>query len=538
MNKNKNQQTPESSKARVLVVDDNDRVRTRLERGLRDDGYAVCVVGGNSQKLFKAAVRSAREFRPHVAVVDLRLTDNADTSDTSGIELLKKLKANSQGVKLIVYSAYLNPTIDREISEIGATWVDKSDSPQVLKRKVAELAAATSAALRSFTVRWPKNWSMQATLVKLFQPTPPESLVDDVLSQLFSRFRRLNVHHIENKETPSASPVSRGRSLVMRVTPDGARAKKIVKIAKPKRIAKEVKNYEKYVADQVLGLFHTQLEGSRSFWDIGASVYTFLGDSGEGKLQIYRDFYAQPLGIDALLSPLRFFFVEAWSINLQKTTASWSIVDQYDRLLGFEEDLKQIIRPGGLSADLITDRPDPVDWLEHNGQRFWPAQTHRGLVHGDFHADNLFTDGDHLWVVDFERTGNGPVFADFCELEVDLLTRLLPAAVKHEEFCSLSQALLFPEESNAGFVALGNEALKMLGFLRELRGLAFELTGCDNSSEYEWGALCDCIFVLGMKSTTKSPQDQALQRERAWLYAADLCSKLERGANGYHANIG
>ena len=33
---------------------------------------------------------------------------------------------------------------------------------------------------------------------------------------------------------------------------------------------------------------------------------------------------------------------------------------------------------------------------------------------------------DSSWVIDFERTGKGHVLFDFAELEVDILTRMLP----------------------------------------------------------------------------------------------------------------
>lgn len=518
--------TAKRAKARVLVVDDNDRVRSRLERGLSDEGYTVCVVGGNSQQLFKSALRAARRFRPHVAIVDLRLTDNADTSDTSGLDLLKKLKSESQGVKLIAYSAYLNPTIDRELSDVGATWVDKSDSPQLLKQKVADFAAAASAESRSFTVLWPRKWNIQSTLDNLFKKAPPESLVNDVLSQLFPRFRRLNVHHIENRDTPSASPVSRGRSLVVRVTPEGARAKKIVKIARPKRITRESRNYRRHVVDQVVGVFHTQLENSSTFWDVGASVYTFLGTGGEGGLQTFGDFYADAHDVNGLLDPLLSFFGEAWSTDVEETKTAWSIIAQYDRLLGFKKNQTRIVQQDRL-VSLTANRCNPVEWMVQNGLRCLPLTTHRGRVHGDFHADNLFTDGKHLWVVDFERTGSGPVFADFCELEVDLLTRILPNAVPHKEFCALVNALLFPSEQWPGDIATSGESAKMLNFLRRLREHAMLLTHCSSQIEYEWGAFCDCIFVLGMKQSAATGEDQIVQRERAWLYACELTHKIE-----------
>jgi thiamine kinase-like enzyme len=50
------------------------------------------------------------------------------------------------------------------------------------------------------------------------------------------------------------------------------------------------------------------------------------------------------------------------------------------------------------------------------------AETSIAITHGDLHAGNLLIDdSNNIWVIDFERTGEGHVLQDFIELESDLI---------------------------------------------------------------------------------------------------------------------
>lgn len=515
-----------TSGARILVIDNREQVRRDLQRGLGALGYQVQVAQGDGERLHRSALHMAKRFRPHVAIVDLRLDDDYDTSDTTGLKLLSGLRSRCEGLQLIVYSAYLNPTVDRAISELGATWVDKSDAPQVLKETVGKLAAQSCAASRPFNVAWPKEWNQAHTVVKIFGKKLPPSLLDDIIAQLFEHGRRVWVYHIEDQETPSASPVSRGRSLVIKVQPQRGVAKKIVKVSTPDRVSKEARNYRRFIHDRLPGLFHTQLEASRTFWDIGASVYSFLGDDGMSGLCTFRNFYATQPDVTQLLTPVRFWH-RMWSNHPpDRRPSAQSIYQQYDKLLGLKNNLRRISLQPRPRTFASVGAVDPLQWLETRGEHYAAKSGLRQMIHGDFHADNLFTDGERVWLVDFERTGYGPIYADFCELEIDVLTRLLSPEVPDEEFHRLVCALVDFNASDAP-TECSDETLKALNFVRGLRQLAFETTGKVHTFEYQWGLLCDSLFVAGMRTTAQTGVDQTVQRDRAWTYASMLCSQIE-----------
>jgi DNA-binding NtrC family response regulator len=79
----------------VLVVDDEEGVRTMLRRALEEEGFSVCTAESG-----RAAIRFVEAQPPDVAVVDLKL------EDASGLDVLRDLKTRSPGTVTIMISAY------------------------------------------------------------------------------------------------------------------------------------------------------------------------------------------------------------------------------------------------------------------------------------------------------------------------------------------------------------------------------------------------------------------------------------------------
>ncbi|MCB9742750.1 MAG: response regulator [Alphaproteobacteria bacterium] len=80
--------------SRFLLVDDDERLRTRMARALRDRGYEVLTASGPPEALTKL------DAAPDYAVVDLRMPEG------SGLELLAELNARAPGLKVLVLTGY------------------------------------------------------------------------------------------------------------------------------------------------------------------------------------------------------------------------------------------------------------------------------------------------------------------------------------------------------------------------------------------------------------------------------------------------
>ena len=82
---------------RVFIVDDHPLVRTGLKQLIgQDPGLAIC---GEAETV-KQAIDGIARHRPQVVLVDLALPG------INGMELIKHLKQNWLGIKVIVLSTY------------------------------------------------------------------------------------------------------------------------------------------------------------------------------------------------------------------------------------------------------------------------------------------------------------------------------------------------------------------------------------------------------------------------------------------------
>jgi CheY-like chemotaxis protein len=134
---------------RILILDNDPRVGDDLRAMLEPLGYRVEVAQGVGQTLLDHAVVMAHRFRPHIAIVDLRLLDEY-VDDRSGLKLLRYL----QSTRRILYSAYLKPEVTSEASKrYGATdWVSKDESPQRLLDAITNAAQESCAGHRDLDI--------------------------------------------------------------------------------------------------------------------------------------------------------------------------------------------------------------------------------------------------------------------------------------------------------------------------------------------------------------------------------------------------
>ncbi len=93
----------------ILIVDDDERLRTQLSRAFTRRGYAVQVAEGVA-----AAVALAEEESPEIAVVDLRMGDG------NGLELLQKLVTIDPATRVVMLTGYGSIATAVEAMRLGA----------------------------------------------------------------------------------------------------------------------------------------------------------------------------------------------------------------------------------------------------------------------------------------------------------------------------------------------------------------------------------------------------------------------------------
>lgn len=128
---NYNQDNPtEVSNQTILVIDDDESIRTLLEVMLSQEGFNVISAGDGQEALIKAD-----EERPALVLVDENL------SGASGVELTGRLKAREEtkGIPVIALTSYLPPDVENNLEKSGfCCHVEKPFDKDGLLRAVRE----------------------------------------------------------------------------------------------------------------------------------------------------------------------------------------------------------------------------------------------------------------------------------------------------------------------------------------------------------------------------------------------------------------
>ncbi len=536
-------QVQQRSNPRVLVVENDDDFRIIHQKNLTKWGYEVYIAQGLGQALIQDAIAKARQHRCHFAVVDLHLLDDYDDWDLSGLDLMDKIRPTES----IIFSGAQDFKFSQDAIKKGAlAYIGKSDTRISLQNVLAE-AEGHCAGRSAVQMTWEGNLTASG-IVRSFFPNNrevPADEVDDLLVRLFSgRNGGLNDELTTLKLTllgePSkttrksrvlspSSGVVRPHSVVLLAYANHNQPV-IVKLARAQKVEKEVANYTQ-VRDQIGGRYCPNLDKMTILWDMGGAVYTLLGWRG---LQTFEQAYrhGSPSKINQVLDT---FFTETWSYfyshPLKETT---NLLEGYKDVLGRDwlDHLTQ------LPYDLVGEYanagwkhaglPNPIEWIGQKDRQAGSIPTTRlAVTHGDLHGDNLLVDGNNApWVIDYERTGPGPILQDFVELESDISNRMaaLPKqnlAATWRVWALLAQPRSLDENLIPAIPQHGlKKALEVIG---RLRNLAARSAGDLDAYPYVWGLLINALFRAHLHLKV-SHHEEAL---RTLLKAAILCHRLD-----------
>jgi len=93
----------------ILLVDDDDTLRERLARALRERGYDVRTAANADE-----AMARVREDSPEMAVLDLKMPGR------SGVDLLRDMKALDPSTEVLILTGYGSIATAVEATKLGA----------------------------------------------------------------------------------------------------------------------------------------------------------------------------------------------------------------------------------------------------------------------------------------------------------------------------------------------------------------------------------------------------------------------------------
>lgn len=118
---------------RILVADDTEHVRVLVAQMLALDGFDIVGQAADGEE----AVRLAGELDPSVIVMDLHMPL------VDGLAATRRIRATRPHQQVILYTAYLDATVEREAAEAGvALCLGKADGLPRLERELSRLTLA------------------------------------------------------------------------------------------------------------------------------------------------------------------------------------------------------------------------------------------------------------------------------------------------------------------------------------------------------------------------------------------------------------
>ncbi len=520
-------------KPRVLIVDNNERIRRTYERMVAIWEYEPVVALGVGEALLENAKYLASEKRVQFAIVDMRLLDDLDDEDTSGIYLVPQLAP----ALCMVVSAGGDVRTAQLSNDYGAIFIGKDDGPEALKTRLENYAQYRSAKKRNLMIGPPEILQSAINTLEKYVGPPYQDQILDTLSLLFPRARSLRLEHLnQNPQRPSSSGAPRPKSVILRVYEDD-RQPVIVKLARKHKIALESQKYESFIDGRLVGNYRPIMLDSVMLWDLGGIKIMNVGSKARPFSQIAKLESAENTRLC-----LERFLGTVWSDLYEKAEPreGQSLIELYCNVWGKE----WIDRAAALNhfdpASVMGKEtwetmgaPHPIHWFFENvagktGKDISRlGRTYTAITHGDLHGDNLLVDEQYnAWVIDFERSGEGHVLQDFIELESDIINRLHCGPENNGLFSLLCLAIAQPRELGAQPAYLPDlpdpEMHKALQVIGAIRQLAAKHTPVTDAREYLLGLFFNTIF-----RATLIESGQSACQHRALMLGSILAYRLD-----------
>ena len=111
-----------------MLADNDEGALELVALDLRLEGHDVLAAVADGE----AAVAACAEHRPEVLVVDYRMPPGID-----GVEASRRVREAGTVGRIVLYSNYRDPAVERAAARLGALWLPKGDL-RALRRAVAD----------------------------------------------------------------------------------------------------------------------------------------------------------------------------------------------------------------------------------------------------------------------------------------------------------------------------------------------------------------------------------------------------------------
>ena len=533
-----------SRKGRILIVDDLENWREELVETLQRGGFHA-----DSASITTEALERLNETFYHLLVLDIRMVEG-DPNNIEGITLLLHeldKRGLSEATKVIMLSAYGTPehirTTFRDFKVLD--FFPKNDfDNQLFLNDVRDLFAEKMNINLGLGILWQQRDKEQFLLnldvdgVHVSHGTPLQSRLaaelEDLLCRLFYKAKSVLVRPL----TPGKSGTE-----VLRVQPfftTGGGHEVVVKFGDASKIEKEYRNFELYVQPFIGGRRNTNVLDLRRTAHLGGIIYSLLGTNID-QLVDFGDFYHQA-NVSQITDALDRLFRDTCGVWYGNPghVQPLDLTKEYQRLFGYTperleqilvEQLKTVQGKKKLHFRNLNDRRAFTNPLVVTAGLSLVRPTYVCTTHGDFNQHNLLVDGSgHVWLIDFQSTGQSHILRDVAMLDSVVRFQLLAAEEAtleerlrmEETLCSIDRFSQL--EQLATNFSTENQALAMayatVVHLRKSARRLVEQNPSNDISEYYIALLYNAMNTIRFTSLSSG------QREHAVLSASLLADRL------------
>jgi CheY-like chemotaxis protein len=559
------------TKGVILIVDNDPEFLDSLKLFLEVEGYMVYTADNPVN-----AKRLLADELIHLAVIDVRLTDDRDEDDWSGLHLAAEAAPDVPKI-ILTGRRYKDPSAlvlqvlrpDKQGHILASDFVFKKEGPA---RVLDAIEGAFQSKVRLNTeleITWKEGLSWRTLVEELkayrgkseSEKRKAEEELEDLVVRLLDRATALGMLRI-------TSGRGGGGVVIARPSFGGMIGEDmVIKFGPRQNVMIECANYKRWV-EPFAAVRSTQLRGEPVRTPrLGGIKYSFVGESA-GRLVHFNDYYLRgDVPIESIEETLRYLFevscgrwyqgkrepvddekksLDVWykeQLGFDVRRKRDELRDVLSQLLKSKQSVSrnfQIRESGTLLAKLGREHlivPEPVHWiLKEEGSvektDFFPIPSLVAITHGDLNETNILVDEEgKTWLIDFFKTGWGPILRDFTELESVIKFKLIQtdsllARYKLEKALLQPNSLDQPIEFNDRFHL--SEVRKAVRVIQRLRELARVLTDSEDIHEYYVGLFFYALkSMVGFSSKVDVKDHYEVSQYHALLSAAMVCQRLQ-----------
>jgi DNA-binding response OmpR family regulator len=539
---------------KILIVDnDPDFLETRAE-WLDREGYEVYRAISLEQAEHVLAQRCV-----HVTIIDIRMRDENDDKDISGLSLAKQTAYRSiPKIILTKYPSYeyvreaLGPALDDLPPAVDFTV--KQEGPTAMLRAVERVFAKYVHINWNLTICWkrPSSFHHMVKLVdsstKSTQLTDQASELEDLLRKLFYDSIHITIGRIfvQSEGMISLEVFAYGDQRVDE--------QYIVSCGRKETISNENTRYEKLVPKEIGSVSVSKVKTEETL-HFAATAYKLIRCDLEDVVPFSEHYQTKAITeIIATLSTLYEMTLSPWYERGRYFEENRSLQELYRDWLklpatpAFKTELesrvegicREIFFRGlgqfdysphkitfHLSADSSVTYRNPASKV-HDLHLFGNTPVLCGVTHGKVDADSILVDyRGWTWLLDFGHAGFGPLLCDFVLLETAIKLDLFDTYHLQARYTLEKQWL---DVSTLGGPILSDEfpieLRKALIVVAHIRSIAAAMIGHD-LRPYEWGLFfCSIHRIAAYQPDGYYTRRDLIRYAHSLLTAAMLCEKL------------